>query len=85
MPEVTMDNLYINSYGYDLRKLDPQLPASTRSYDEKNFCTEPNHENAANFQILKYKLRYSQYIDALAHLMNTGLYIGNCLNPNARP
>jgi len=72
MPEVTMDDYYINSYGYDLRKLDPQLPPSARSYDEKNFCIEPNHENAANFQIVKYKLRYTQYIDALAHLMNTG-------------
>lgn len=85
MPEVTMDNLYINSYGYDLRKLDPELPVSARSYDEKNFCTEPNHENTANFQIIKYKLRYSQYVDALAHLMNTGLYIGNCPIPNAKP
>ncbi|PNF29067.1 NADH dehydrogenase [ubiquinone] 1 alpha subcomplex subunit 10, mitochondrial [Cryptotermes secundus] len=72
MPEVTMDDFYINSYGYDMRKLDPQLPVGARSYDEKNFCTEPNHENTANFQIMKYKLRYSQYIDALAHLMNTG-------------
>ena len=75
LPEVTMDDYYINSYGYDLRKLDPQLPPSARSYDEKNFCVEPSHENAANFQILKYKLRYSQYIDALAHLMNTGWYL----------
>jgi NADH dehydrogenase (ubiquinone) 1 alpha subcomplex subunit 10 len=78
MPEVTMDALYINDYGYDLRKLDPQLPAPARSYDEKNFCIEPKHENTARFQILKYKLRYSQYIDALAHLMNTGLFIRVC-------
>jgi NADH dehydrogenase (ubiquinone) 1 alpha subcomplex subunit 10 len=73
MPEVTMDDLYINSYGYDLRKLDPQLPAPARSYDEKNFCIEPGHANAARFQILKYHLRYAQYIDALAHLLNTGV------------
>ena len=78
MPEVTMDDYYINSYGYDMRKLDPQLPPSARSYDENNFCIEPNHENAANFQIVKYKLRYSQYIDALAHLMNTGWYLCIC-------
>jgi NADH dehydrogenase (ubiquinone) 1 alpha subcomplex subunit 10 len=32
MPEVTMDNFYISSYGYDLRKLDPQLPVQARSY-----------------------------------------------------
>lgn len=79
MPEVTMDELYINSYGYDLRKLDPQLPAPARSYDEKDFCIEPNHPNAARFQILKYHFRYSQYIDALAHLFNTGVCIGMCM------
>lgn len=75
MPEVTMDDLYINSYGYDLRKLDPELPAAARSFDEKSFCIEPNHEFAASFQILKYQLRYSKYIDALAHLLNTGVYL----------
>jgi NADH dehydrogenase (ubiquinone) 1 alpha subcomplex subunit 10 len=79
MPEITMDDLYINSYGYDLRKLDPQLPASAKSYDEKNFCVEPKQENTATFQIVKYSLRYSQYIDALAHLMNTGVYIFMCM------
>ncbi|XP_021930157.1 NADH dehydrogenase [ubiquinone] 1 alpha subcomplex subunit 10, mitochondrial isoform X2 [Zootermopsis nevadensis] len=54
------------------RKLDPELPAAARSFDEKSFCIEPNHEFAASFQILKYQLRYSKYIDALAHLLNTG-------------
>ncbi|KAJ9594867.1 hypothetical protein L9F63_013828, partial [Diploptera punctata] len=72
MPEVTMDNLYINNYGFDMRKLDPQLPKNTRSYDEKDFCKDPNHRSAARFQVLKYKLRFEQYVDALAHLMNTG-------------
>jgi hypothetical protein len=28
---------------------------------------------------VKYSLRYSQYIDALAHLMNTGVYIFMCM------
>jgi NADH dehydrogenase (ubiquinone) 1 alpha subcomplex subunit 10 len=78
MPEVTMDDYYINSYGYDLREVDPQLPPAARSYDERNFCIEPNHQNAASFQIVKYKMRYSQYIDALAHLMNTGWYFCVC-------
>jgi NADH dehydrogenase (ubiquinone) 1 alpha subcomplex subunit 10 len=31
MPEVTIDAVYINDYSYDFRKLDPQLPAPTRS------------------------------------------------------
>lgn len=36
-PRVTMDAYYINNYGYDLRKLDDQLPPSVRSFDEKDF------------------------------------------------
>jgi NADH dehydrogenase (ubiquinone) 1 alpha subcomplex subunit 10 len=31
MPEVKIDAVYINDYSYDLRKLDLQLPAPTRS------------------------------------------------------
>lgn len=67
-----MDTYYINDYGYDMRKLDPQLPESCRSFDERNFLEDPEHFNSAAFQIIKYKLRYSHYIDAIAHLLNTG-------------
>lgn len=72
MPDITMDYYYINDYGYDMRKLDPQLPVNCRSFDEKNFLENPGHHNAAGFQIIKFKLRYAHYIDALAHLLNTG-------------
>nr|XP_014089703.1 NADH dehydrogenase [ubiquinone] 1 alpha subcomplex subunit 10, mitochondrial isoform X2 [Bactrocera oleae] len=71
-PAVNMDLIYINSYGYDMRKLDPQLPELCRSYDVSNFCREPNHPLAAQFQIRMYMLRYSQYIDALQHVLSTG-------------
>lgn len=72
MPEANMDMYYINDYGYDLRKLDPQLPESLKSYDATNFCKNPNHPNAAFFQVMMYKFRFIQYIDALAHLLSTG-------------
>lgn len=72
MPDITMDAYYINYYGYDMRNLDPQLPVNCRSFDERNFLENPEHYNAAAFQIIKYKLRYAHYIDALAHLLNTG-------------
>jgi len=72
MPEVNMDMFYINSYGYDMRQLDPQLPESCRSYDHVNFCREPNNPLAAQYQIRMYMLRYSQYVDALMHLLSTG-------------
>ncbi|KAI8120610.1 NADH dehydrogenase [ubiquinone] 1 alpha subcomplex subunit 10, mitochondrial [Lucilia cuprina] len=72
VPEANMDMVYINSYGYDMRKLDPQLPESCRSYDVVNFCKEPNHSLAATFQIRMYMLRFEQYVDSLAHLLSTG-------------
>lgn len=71
-PAVTMDMLYINPYGYDMRKLDPQLPMKVRSFDVRNFCENPNHVNVAEFQIRMYMQRFSQYVDALAHILSTG-------------
>lgn len=71
-PEANMDQLYINSYGKDMRDLDPQLPDSCKSYDHKNFCQNPVHPTAASYQIMTYQMRYSQYLDALTHVLNTG-------------
>ncbi|XP_037935618.1 NADH dehydrogenase [ubiquinone] 1 alpha subcomplex subunit 10, mitochondrial [Teleopsis dalmanni] len=72
VPEANMDTYYINTYGYNMRKLDPQLPESCRSYDVVNFCKEPKHQNTASFQIQMYRLRFMQYVDALAHVLSTG-------------
>ncbi|KAK9508412.1 hypothetical protein O3M35_005978 [Rhynocoris fuscipes] len=72
IPDANMDTFYINSYGYDMRKLDPQLPESMQSFDEKDFCQNPYHCNAAGFQFWMYRLRYSLYVDALAHILSTG-------------
>ncbi|KAH8407208.1 hypothetical protein KR222_010499 [Zaprionus bogoriensis] len=71
-PAVDLDLIYINPYGFDMRKLDPELPPSCRSYDVRDFWKNPNHELAALFQIRMYMLRYSQYIDALQHILSTG-------------
>ncbi|KAM7356306.1 NADH dehydrogenase [ubiquinone] 1 alpha subcomplex subunit 10, mitochondrial-like [Cochliomyia hominivorax] len=72
LPEATMDLLYINSYGYDMRKLDSQLPKNCRSFDLVNFCEEPKNPLTACFQIRMYMLRFEQYIDALQHVLSTG-------------
>jgi NADH dehydrogenase (ubiquinone) 1 alpha subcomplex subunit 10 len=72
VPQPTLDEIYINPYGYDMRQLDPQLPKNTRSFDVKNFCLTPNGRNVAQFQIRMLMLRFSAYIDALAHLFSTG-------------
>lgn len=71
-PEANQDMVYINDYGYDTRKLDPQIPEDCRSFDINNFLINPRHRLTACFQILQYSVKYSQYIDALAHLLSTG-------------
>lgn len=72
MPEANLDMCYINPYGYDLRQLDDLLPERMRSYDLKDFLKNPTHPNANSFQFEMFTLRMSQYIDALAHVLNTG-------------
>lgn len=71
-PEANMDLHYIRPNGCDLRMFDDQVPEDTRTFDHVNFNKCPTHRLAANFQIMMYTARYGQYIDALAHLMNTG-------------
>uniref|UniRef100_A0A4Y7NNP2 NADH dehydrogenase [ubiquinone] 1 alpha subcomplex subunit 10, mitochondrial n=1 Tax=Simocephalus serrulatus TaxID=117539 RepID=A0A4Y7NNP2_9CRUS len=71
----TVTDSYINDYGYDLRKLDPLLPESCQSYVENDFIKDPtrNHgTKAARFQLKKLELRYQTYLEALAHILNTG-------------
>ncbi|GLV39911.1 NADH dehydrogenase (ubiquinone) 42 kDa subunit [Carabus blaptoides fortunei] len=72
MPEANLDMLYINEYGFDLRSLDSKVPESCRTFDVKDFYQDPKNRLSASFQIIMYTVRYSQYIDALAHILSTG-------------
>ncbi|XP_019880118.1 NADH dehydrogenase [ubiquinone] 1 alpha subcomplex subunit 10, mitochondrial [Aethina tumida] len=72
LPEANMDMWYINHYGYDLRKLDEQLPESCRSFDVQDFLRNPKHKHSARMQLDQYYIKFSQYVDALAHLLSTG-------------
>jgi len=75
VPGFTMDDFYINSYGYDLRELDYKVQHErVKSYDEKKFSQEPTGQNGGLDRML-YNLhmqRYMQYIDHLEHIFNTG-------------
>lgn len=57
MPQATMDDIYINDYGYDLRDLDEQLPPGARSFDEKKFVNDPANRLTAPFQLNMYSLK----------------------------
>ncbi|GAB6023800.1 NADH dehydrogenase (Ubiquinone) 1 alpha subcomplex [Chamberlinius hualienensis] len=72
LPEVTADMEYINAYGHDLRDYASLIPESIQPFDIDSFYKTPNHKNVASFQLLMYRLRFFQYVDALAHIMNTG-------------
>lgn len=71
-PEANMDIHYKRPNGCDLRMFDSQIPEDTRTFDHVDFNRNPSHRLAGSFQLLMYIARYSQYIDALAHLFNTG-------------
>lgn len=72
MPQPTMDRVYINSYGYDMRQLNPKLPPNCRSFENKDYLTNPKHSRVASFQFCMFEMRYADYVDALAHLLSTG-------------
>ncbi|KAL1506264.1 hypothetical protein ABEB36_005658 [Hypothenemus hampei] len=72
LPEANLDMSYTNKYGYNLKQLDPMLPPDCRSFDVKDFLKHPKHKLNARMQIDQYLIKYSQYIDALAHIFSTG-------------
>jgi NADH dehydrogenase (ubiquinone) 1 alpha subcomplex subunit 10 len=72
MPDATLDDHYINSYGYDMRKLNKELPESCRSFDLVDFHKSPAHKRSGVMQCIMYKMRYLRYVDALGHMLSTG-------------
>lgn len=72
IPAPSMEDIYINSYGYDLRQLDDKLPEGVKSYDTKRFNLEPTHRLAGSHQINNLYLRIIRYTDCLAHILSTG-------------
>ena len=63
---------YINDYGVDLRKFDSMLPEICKSYDENDFLKDPKNIKASQMQLKMFHMRFKQYLEALAHVLNTG-------------
>jgi NADH dehydrogenase (ubiquinone) 1 alpha subcomplex subunit 10 len=72
VPAPSMDDVYINAYGYDLRKLDDQLPEGVKSFDTRKFNLQPTHRLSGTHQINNLYLRIMRYADVLAHVLSTG-------------
>lgn len=73
VPEADFDMAYKNSYGADLRSLNSKLPPNAHWMDIEAFYRNPKHPNAGVMQVQMQEIRFGQYIDALAHLLNTGV------------
>lgn len=72
IPGASLDAVYVNEYGYDLRQLNPQMPFSCRSFDVAQFLQNPNHKLATRMQMQLMAIRFDQYMDAITHLFSTG-------------
>ncbi|XP_027203990.2 NADH dehydrogenase (ubiquinone) subunit ND-42 [Dermatophagoides pteronyssinus] len=72
MPEPRIDEIYINQDGFDYRTLNQYIHPKLHAIDEKMYYEDPNHPAVPWMKIFFYKIRYQQYIDALAHMFNTG-------------
>jgi len=71
-PMVTADSFYINEYGHDHRAADKDLPWHLKSFDEKDFIKNPKCEKTIHLQWVLWYEKFHQYMDAMAHLLNTG-------------
>jgi len=75
VPGASMDDLYINKYGYDLRELDWQFHHDrNKSYDEKKFAQDPLGQNGGLDRMVSklQEIRGLKYNELLAHVFNTG-------------
>ena len=72
IPDSNLDNHYINYYGFDNRKLNDQLPFRMKSFDIHEFLQDPWDVRAVTMHLLMYGMRLKNYVDALAHVLNTG-------------
>lgn len=75
VPGASMDDLYINKYGYDLRELDWQFQhPKNKSFDEKKFAKDPLGQDGGLDRMVSelQAIRGYKYNDLLAHVFNTG-------------
>ncbi|KRX38020.1 NADH dehydrogenase [ubiquinone] 1 alpha subcomplex subunit 10, mitochondrial, partial [Trichinella sp. T9] len=72
IPAVNLDDIFVDSYGIDRRHYYHLLPESCRFFDAKLFYENPKHKNVANFQYMMFYSKVENYLNSLAHLMNTG-------------
>ncbi|CAD6188372.1 unnamed protein product [Caenorhabditis auriculariae] len=72
MPEFRMDDILVDRYGNDLRNYYSKFPKRFRIPDIEMFYKNPMDDMTAVMQDRIFKCRFDQYLNALAHILNTG-------------
>uniref|UniRef100_A0A6V7TTQ7 NADH dehydrogenase [ubiquinone] 1 alpha subcomplex subunit 10, mitochondrial n=1 Tax=Meloidogyne enterolobii TaxID=390850 RepID=A0A6V7TTQ7_MELEN len=72
MPSFSMNEILIDRYGNDMRKFHHLFPKRFRVPDEIMFYKDPASDQTAVMQNTIYQCRFDQYLNALAHILNTG-------------
>ncbi|VDP47375.1 unnamed protein product [Soboliphyme baturini] len=72
IPAPSLDEIFIDSYGVDRRKFYHLIPESCREFDARLFYENPTHPNVAKFQMTMFYCKTESYLNALAHILNTG-------------
>lgn len=72
MPEFKMEDVLIDRYGNDLRKFYHLFPECYRIPDMDMFYKNPMSDMAARMQQRIFECRFDQYLNAVAHILNTG-------------
>lgn len=70
-----MDDILINPYGFDYRKIGHMLPERLRPYDEKDFSRNPLGPvpGCTDRMIVQlFNLKFYNHIFAIRHILNTG-------------
>lgn len=72
MPDVDIDDYYINEHGFDYAALNPMLPERLRNCTRDMYHENPARHSVVHMQFYYFKLRFLQYCKAMRHLFNTG-------------
>uniref|UniRef100_A0A0K0EY81 NADH dehydrogenase [ubiquinone] 1 alpha subcomplex subunit 10, mitochondrial n=1 Tax=Strongyloides venezuelensis TaxID=75913 RepID=A0A0K0EY81_STRVS len=72
MPEFKMEEILIDRYGNDLRDYYHLFPKRFRIPDEKMFYKNPMSDMTACMRERVFHCKFDQYLNALAHILNTG-------------
>lgn len=70
-----LDDVVINAYGYDLRKIAHLLPPRLRPWDEKDFSRNPLGPipgGADRLHVRMFSMKFINHVFAIRHILNTG-------------